>query len=406
MNNKEVSILLVGIGGFGGSYVNELLENEERDFKITGVVDPLAEQASCYPALREKNIPFYAELENFYAEQEADLAVISSPIHFHCPQSTFCLSQGSSVLCEKPLAAVVQDGLKMKKARDETGEFLDIGYQWSHSEAVLKFKQDVLDGVLGRPLRARTIILWPRDQEYYARNSWAGRIKDDKGHWVLDSVANNATAHYLHNLFFVLGPEINKSSYPSSLTAELYRANDIENYDTAVTRIKTEEDLELLYYASHSVRERYQETFCFEFEKGRVVYGELEQENQGTITAEFNDGTKKYYGNPEKNRKRKLWLALEAVRKGEDFVYCGPEAALPQTISINGFQESAGEIRDYPEDIKNYDRQKQQYWIEDLDNILIKAYREEKLLSEMDIKWARRGNRLSVEDYDHYPSEG
>ncbi|MFW5985524.1 MAG: Gfo/Idh/MocA family protein [Halanaerobiaceae bacterium] len=406
MQSKKVSVLLVGIGGFGKSYLRELLAHEEKNFEIVGAVDPAAEQTKYYSDLKERGVSFYNDVEAFYADKGADLVVISSPIQYHCPQSTYALSQGSNVLCEKPLAAVVQDGLKMKKVRDEAEGFLDIGYQWSHSKAILDLKRDIMKGVFGQPRRAKTIILWPRDLYYYNRSSWAGKIKDDNGEWILDSVANNATAHYLHNLFFVLGEEINKSQYPGSLVAELYRANDIENYDTSVARIITENNVELLYYASHAVKEKYDPAFCFEFEKGKVVYGELEEGEPEKITAIFNDGSKKSYGDPEVNRKRKLWLALEATEKGEDFVYCGPEAALPHTISINGFQESATPIKNFPEKVKNFDSEKKQFWVENLNEILIDAYREGKLCSEMDVSWATAGKEMELDSYDFFSGDG
>ncbi len=58
----------------------------------------------------------FNSLDEFYEEQPADLAVISSPIPFHCQQTVLCLEHGANVLCEKPLAGSVEDGLKMAEA--------------------------------------------------------------------------------------------------------------------------------------------------------------------------------------------------------------------------------------------------------------------------------------------------
>jgi hypothetical protein len=68
-----------------------------------------------------------------------------------------------------------------------------------------------------------------KSDAYYQRSFWSGRIKDDNGNWILDSVASNATAHYIHNMFYVLGNEVDKSAVPVEVAAELYRANNIEN---------------------------------------------------------------------------------------------------------------------------------------------------------------------------------
>jgi len=83
-------------------------------------------------------------------------------------------------------------------------------------------KRDLLDGRYGRPLRLATLCAWPRDRAYYRRNSWAGRLRDgDSGAWVLDSPANNAMAHFLHNALFLLGPAMTHSALPAAVTAEL-----------------------------------------------------------------------------------------------------------------------------------------------------------------------------------------
>jgi hypothetical protein len=55
-----------------------------------------------------------------------------------------------------------------------------------------------MKGMLGRPKRLKTLVLWPRDFAYYNRNDWAGKKTDQNGRPVLDSVAHNATSHFLH----------------------------------------------------------------------------------------------------------------------------------------------------------------------------------------------------------------
>jgi hypothetical protein len=113
-------------------------------------------------------------------------------------------------------------------------------------------KRDLLEGRYGRPLRLATLCAWPRDRAYYRRNSWAGRLRDrDSGAWVLDSPANNAMAHFLHNALFVLGPAMAHSALPAAVTAELARAYPIDSADTAACRVMTDGGCEVLFLASH-----------------------------------------------------------------------------------------------------------------------------------------------------------
>jgi hypothetical protein len=93
--------------------------------------------------------------------------------------------------------------------------------------------------------------------------------------WVLDSPANNAAAHDLHNLLFLLGDEYNTSATPVQIEAETYRARDIASFDTIAARIHLEgTDAELLFTASHAIapENALDPAFIIEFEYATVEY--------------------------------------------------------------------------------------------------------------------------------------
>ena len=129
-----------------------------------------------------------------------------------------------------------------------------IGYQWSFSPAIQRLKGDIAAGVFGAPKRLKTIVLWPRDETYYSRNRWAGKQRDEAGNPIFDSPVSNACAHYLHNMLYVLGDAVDRSAIPSRVSAELYRAHPIENYDTAALRCWTDRGVEILFIVSHATR--------------------------------------------------------------------------------------------------------------------------------------------------------
>jgi len=399
-NDSRVSVMLVGIGGYGNIYVDALLGNPGRDdFKVVGVVDPRPEGCRNLNRIKEMGIPIFSSMEGFYADLKADLAIISTPIHFHCSQTCYALSRGSNVLCEKPVSATIQEARQMMEARDRARKIVAIGYQWSYTDAIRALKKDIQSGLFGRPRRFKTIVLWPRNRDYYSR-SWAGKLRDAEGRWILDSVANNATAHYLHNMFFVLGRQEDVSARPAQLTAELYRANEIENFDTAAVRVFTEEGVELLFYVTHAVTETVNPSFCFEFEKARVVYGSLEGKGDG-ILAIFDDGTCKAYGNPERETIKKLWTTIEAV-KGKQHAVCGIEAATSHTLCINGMQESVPSIPHFPGNLIKYDEITKVTWVEGLNDVLKACYREGKMPHEIGVEWARAGNTMDLRGYQYF----
>lgn len=333
------SLLLVGINGFGSYYVNAVLDLQAQGAaKIVGIADPMAARCDKLPDLTAHGAPVFDTVEAFYAAgHRADLATIASPIQFHCVQSCAALGAGSAVLCEKPVGALIEEADRMEAAERAAGRFLAIGYQWSYSRAVLALKADVMNGRLGAPRRLKTCVLWPRGSHYFARNNWAGRIKDAAGRWVLDSPVNNATAHYLHNMLYVLGDRVDTSARPVEVTAELYRANPIETFDTCAMRVRTDRNVEVLFYASHATQRQTNPEFVFEFEKGTVRYSEKATEAQ--IVGTFADGSVCHYGDPSADPRAKLTSCLAALRDPSRGIVCGVPAARMHTACVNALRD-------------------------------------------------------------------
>lgn len=400
--DRRLSIVLVGIGGYGSTYVNPLLDYDGPEkFVIKGAVDPRPEKCQRLQEIKDRGIPLYNSLEEFYQSNEADLAIISSPIHYHSKQTCLALSHNSNVLCEKPVCATVEELREMIAARDRSGKLAAVGYQWSHSETMNRLKEDINKGLFGKPIRLKTIVLWPRNLDYYARSPWAGKIKGKDGEWILDSVANNATAHYLHNMFFVLGDGVGKSARPLTVTAELYRANSIENYDTSAVRIITENNVEILYYATHAVNDQLNPTFYYEFEKATVEFLNGESDGPRNVVARFKDGTTKCYGNPNEGQTNKLWMAMDAIMNGNKPV-CGLETAGSHLLCINAMQESVPEIVDFPRSIVKFDEEQKLVWVEGLSNTFRTCFESGKLPGEIGVPWAKTGNRICLDKNPRY----
>ena len=404
---KDVTVAMVALGGYGNTYLARLFGNGEHGgFRLVAGIDPDPKGCRYLDAFKELEIPIYPDLDHFYAESAAsagaDLVVIAAPISLHLPFTRTALAHGSNVLCEKPVTATIQDALQMAAAEAAAGGFVGIGYQWSFSDTIQALKADIVAGVLGKPLRFRTKVLWPRPHSYYHRNNWAAKLKTANGSWVLDSPVNNATAHYLHNCFYVLGETRETSARPVDVQAELYRANDIENYDTAAVRCHTEDGVEILFYAAHPVNENIGPVLSYEFENAVVEY----EARDTPMVARFKDGRVKDYGSPFANEGKKLWDAIEASRTGAPLA-CSISAAMSHTLAVNGAQESVESILDFPDDlVRRYDQNGDELlYVEGLVQTLGRCYDQGVMPSELgDVPWAKIGRVVDLRDYRHYPS--
>lgn len=229
----DTKILLVGSGGYGAVYARQLYgaAHARENVRVAGVVDPYAAKGPLYEAICAAGTPIYNTVQEFYAQDRADLAVIATPIPLHREQASACLRAGSHVLLEKPICAEMEQAKAIAAARDASGKQLAIGFQWCWDGAMQRLRELARSGKLGAPVRLRALVIWPRDFAYYGRGSgWAGKEYDAKGNPIFDSVASNATAHYLFNMFWVTGRA------PVACSAQTYRANEIETYDTAFFR--------------------------------------------------------------------------------------------------------------------------------------------------------------------------
>ncbi len=393
---NDVTVALVGLGGYGNIYARMLLDGAEgHGVRVVAGIDPYAERTGNLQKFQQVGIPVYNDLESFLAVSTADLVIISAGIHLHTPMTILALEHGANVLCEKPVCATLEDARRMAEMEKQTGKFVAIGYQWSYSKAIQELKKDILAGVLGQPQRFKSLVLWPRQVSYYQRNEWAGKIRTPAGDWVLDSPLHNATAHYLHNLFFLLGDTLETSASPVDLQAECYRVNQIENFDAAALRCHTTAGVEILYYAAHCVPEEHGPWVHLQFENGVV---EFRRGEKAGFTAIFKDGDVKAYGDPFMDESDKLWQSVELVRQGGRPA-CDIQAALPQLQCIQAIHTStniktlAGEW--VQKDVK--EENDVLLYSNSLEESFLNGWHENRLPAELgEYPWSEPGEKIPI----------
>jgi predicted dehydrogenase len=372
---SEIRLALVGIGGYGSWYLRELLPNASlHNARLVAGIDAFPERSPWLGALQEVGVSVFANLDDLYRHNTADLVVISAPIHLHAPLTIQALQHGSSVLCEKPLCARLEDVDQMAQAERQTGKFVAIGYQWSFSNVIQAIKRDVLAGRFGRPVQFKTLVLWPRPLSYYYRNTWAGRIRTDQGAWVYDSPVSNATAHYLHNMLYLLGDNVVTSARPEQVEAKLWRANAIENYDAAALRLCTVDGVEILMFTAHPVENELGPLAVYQFEDTVIEYGADRH-----FVARFRDGHVEDYGDPDETQYNKLWQSVDAVRTGAPLV-CGIEAARPHLEIVNRLQEIPVDTFPSEQVVHQTRGEDTLVWVRGLQESLERAYANGKMM--------------------------
>lgn len=399
--SNPVKFAVVGLGGYGKSHLDSAADIEEQGLGVLDTVvciDPEnhPEKLADY---KHRGVRVFNTLDDLIHAGGVDVITLPIGIHDHVRLSMVCLEAGFNVIVEKPLTGAIQDANRLIDVRDKTGKTIVIGYQHLYSQTIQGLKERVLDGRLGPIKMARLKASWPRGSQYYSRNPWAGSQKRD-GVWTLDSPINNALAHYLTNIFYLCGTSHENACGITSVQAELYRAWEIENLDTACLRVKTDTNATALIAMSHVGENQFGPIMDLECENGTAHW------TVGSCKITYTGGNSETIDDNDARMRTLPWVNMvQALHNGER-VISSLEVGRSQTLCINGAHESCPDVHNIPEDVVKTALKKEQKFlvVDDLENLLHRSADENMLFSEMGVPWAQKSEAYQMNDYKHFPT--
>jgi len=93
-------------------------------FAICDVADDLRERMAITHGAKKT----YARYEDMLADPEIDAVIIATADAFHVPASMQALQAGKHVLCEKPVAASIEECLQLEEAVGASGKVFQVGH--------------------------------------------------------------------------------------------------------------------------------------------------------------------------------------------------------------------------------------------------------------------------------------
>lgn len=396
MVGKKIKIVLTGLNGYGKNFIALLLKGIYSDqIELVGVVSRNPKMSEHYESLVKKEVGIYTSLEACLNENEVDLAIIATPMHIHYQEVMCALRYGVHVFCEKPLAPTIDECLEIQRVAKEKDKWVAVGFQWSYSKAIQQLKRDILDGRYGRIKGIKTMVSWNRPKRYFAESNWRGKLKDEEGKYILESVMSNGAAHFLHNLFFLCGETMTESAYPISIQGEGYRAHQVEGYDTVFIRMVTQAKEELLYLATLAAKEVKRPRFTMVLEKAIVNFPEGVEEN---IVVHTSRGEEIVYGCPEEGRFEHFLKVAESIQTQEKLL-CSIQTTLPQIIAVNAAVASIP-VYDFPKQM--IEENESQLYVKGLEEVLEQCYKQNKLPNELEIEWSKPSESVCIKDYHSF----
>lgn len=142
-NQKPVG--LIGAGAWG--------KNHLRNLHSLGVLNCVLETAPKIAKQRKEEYPdvdFVSNLDDLLAKDSIKGVVIAAPAEMHYDLTKKALMAGKDVLVEKPLALNVKDGEELVKLASDNNRILMVGHILQYHSAVIKLKEMIDNGELGR----------------------------------------------------------------------------------------------------------------------------------------------------------------------------------------------------------------------------------------------------------------
>jgi predicted dehydrogenase len=183
-----------------------------------------------------------------------DCVVLSVPIPLHFEYAVKAYEWGAYVYLEKPPVPQLSQ-LEELIEREGTDRRIQVGFTFPYSATMRVLEERLGDGLLGEILSYRLAACWPRNDAYYARTFWAGKLQVEH-RAVYDGPATNALAHRLHDLFGIESFVTGSLAAPDHLVAELYRARPLESYDVCCARGEFPSGAGFSLCLSHAVARR------------------------------------------------------------------------------------------------------------------------------------------------------
>lgn len=194
-----IRIAIVGTGNIANVHVQAYLQFPQR-CRIVALVDIVPEKAQ---AMKEKYGLTEAEVldahEKILGRTDIDLVDVCTPPYVHASISIDSLLSGKNVVCEKPMAASLEECDAMIRARDESGKMLSIIAQNRFRQPIANLKA-LLDSCLAGPVRAAQVdSFWWRGHCYYDL-WWRGTWEKEGGGCTL-----NHAVHHIDMLCWMMG---------------------------------------------------------------------------------------------------------------------------------------------------------------------------------------------------------
>ncbi|MFM0228446.1 Gfo/Idh/MocA family oxidoreductase [Paraburkholderia dipogonis] len=146
MGDSQYQIGVIGLGTAARMMLPAIAAH--RGMALAAVADPVQEVRESVGA--QWGVPSFESIEALVAMQHLDAVYIATPTEMHAQHTCIAVQAGLHVLCEKPMAAHLEDAQTMVVAAARAQRVLMIGHSRSYDAPIHKMREIIESGALGR----------------------------------------------------------------------------------------------------------------------------------------------------------------------------------------------------------------------------------------------------------------
>jgi UDP-N-acetylglucosamine 3-dehydrogenase len=210
----RLRVAVIGVGAMGANHA--LVLGALPDAELVAVAD--SDSARLDELSPGRPLRAYEDYRRMLDEERPDAVTIAVPTRLHEEVALACIERGVPLLVEKPLAASVEEGERLRAAAESAGVPLMVGHVERFNPAVRELAQRLRDGAIGRVYQVRTRRVGP----FYPRERDVG-------------VAYDLATHDIDVLRMLLGCEVEQ------VHAEAVRGVRTEYEDAIVGLLRFED---------------------------------------------------------------------------------------------------------------------------------------------------------------------
>jgi predicted dehydrogenase len=156
------SVAAIGVGGSRGAYSQGtgIAMRASQFGRIVAVCDVDAVHAAEFNHKFGDKLAMYGDYRKLLEKEKPDIVTIGTPDHWHVPIAIAALHAGCDVYCEKPLTLTIEEGIRIRKAVQDSGRVFQVGTQQrsENENRFLKAIAIVKSGRLGKKVNAHVAI--------------------------------------------------------------------------------------------------------------------------------------------------------------------------------------------------------------------------------------------------------